>query len=319
MKITSRKSASSKPAARSLVPMLETRRRRDQETKSPSTESSSDSVDNHDLPPNPQYRLKPSSVVHSLYPHDQEQEVEQRRKSIRAQRELQRITDEDEEDPDQYAQDHLGVSMLLQAARFIEDREPQMQIEQERTTQLDGPTANTHTPSSEITGSDEREGLEDTSGFDHLSNTPQQTKMPAATTTPTSSWLGRMQHGRRSERLAIMNLRTRRYPQPKPSRGDARRSKTEQPTAAAAAAAAAATENTNTPEATVRQRIKAIEERAAAASRGKLKRDWDPLVKSYIQEQQAKRRNTMRWLVEQERSEEECYDKGVEGGFWGGE
>jgi hypothetical protein len=267
------------------------------------------------LPPNPQYRLETSSVVHSLFPHDQEQEAEQRRKNIWAQRELQHITDEDEEDPDPYAQDRLGMSMLLQAAKFIEDREPQGQVEQERTTQLDGPTANTPTPSSEITGSDEREGLEDTSGFDHLSNIPPQTEMPAAATTTTttiSSWLGRLQHGRRSERLVIMNLRTRRYPQPKPSRGDARRSKTEQPTAAAAAAA---TENTKTPEETVRQRIKAIEERAAAASRGKMKRDWDPLVKSYIQEQQAKRRKTMRWLVEQE-SSEEGYDKGVEGGFW---
>lgn len=331
------------------------------ETDSSAEESSSSTILEDDRSSHSKQREEPNI----LYPYPPtsrtpifQLQASQNRSRLQAHRELQYITEEapaSVPDPsgDPYAQDALGIAMLLEAARVIEDRE-RAQALAERDQQLDGSAfERSHTRS----GVHDSEGrFHDTSDFDCLSNTTTRLrgKTPTVSSrqgTPSLLQDPRNYERRRSGRLAsakptpkptlpatttmrrsIRELSQRsnsEQPKPKPKskpKPSSKSNPTPQPNPCPAAEPATATASPNDSDdfkIILRHRIQAIEDKNAATARGKLKRlvDWDPVVREYLVEQQAKRRKTMQWLAEQEESEGseeegEAYDPGVEGGVW---
>jgi hypothetical protein len=316
-----------------------TQRSEDHDTESAANESSFSTTLEDNLSSRFEATNK-TSVLHQYSPTlataniDRDALQDQRR--AQAQQELQYITEEyPDPDPDPYAQDARGISMLLQAARLIEDRE-RAGFLGERYQQMDGPAAGESPVKSGDEESEDR--FKDTSEVHFFSTTTPRRRSKRPNTSSRLEGLSilhdpRNYERRRSGRLASVkpavetNLSSTRTTwrsnqeqakpstneQPKPEPEPKPRSKLPTPAATAAAGPHSA-------DATLRQRVKAIEDRAAGNSRGKLKRpaDWPPAVREYIREQQAKRRKLTEWQQGKERTQdmEEGYDRGVEGGRW---
>ena len=319
MKISARRSKSRENTARHSATMLQNQRNRDPESESPPNESSTGTTKESE---HFGYSMQTQHIAlaHPYYPRREDSKsakvAEQKKQSsIDAQRELQHTTG------DPYARDAIGLDLLLQAAKVIEDRERAKQI-QEQNMQLDVPVAGMpETASDHSDDNDER--FKDASEFDWLSNTPPAVEIP----TNTSSMLSRPRtlspkprshKHRRSVRLPSTNP-TNQELRPRPTiHRPAKRAQSAQvqDTLSSSATTSSVSSSSRRQNAIVQERIQAINDKAAANSQGTAKPNWDPLVKSYIEEQQAKKRKTMEWLAQQESSEEEGYDEGVEGGFW---
>lgn len=319
MKITARRSKFSKHTADSSGGMPQPQRDSDPEAESTCNDSSLESIDQDDERRNPEKNSKyglPESVAPHPEPANSAQEASQKRKKIEAQRELQHMTEEGEEQEDPYAQDALGIGMLLQAAKVIDDQERAEEMQKKGTTQLDGSGSDVpRAPSDQSHDDDER--FKDDSETNWLSNRPPPPRVEIPTTPPVRTRPAtlapsppRGHKRRRSERLAPTD--------PGLHHRATKRTKSEQPTSNLHTHATTPEPTTKTPiqDATVRQRVKAIADKTALLSRGKGRPTWNPLVKSYLEEQQAKREKTMEWLAQQESSDEEGLDRGVEGGIW---
>jgi len=331
------------------VGSLDSRHEMDSTTgsSSSSNESSSDSIKEEDHPKYP--HQTPDSGIPDRrssppYSPNAVQKAEQNRHRSSAQRELRHVREEEaqeeveEEDP--YAKDANGISLLLQAARMIEDRDRARIQERERNTQFDGSTAADMAgvlPELSDDGEDER--FKDYSEFDWLSNTPPGVEKQTTSSRPsqppaklepeprghTRRWNERRVSGSAS---ASASAFTSTHPNPTLYHLPPTHQRSPKPTQtspqlahpSANPSASVMCHPNPGADIIVRQRIKAINDRASAASKGKLKRNWNPLVKEYIEDQRVKRRKTMEWLAQQGREGGAEKGEGIEavinGGLW---
>jgi hypothetical protein len=253
-----------------------------------------------------------------------------------AQRELQHMSEEVAQDAQEnpFAQDILGIDMLLQAAKLIEDRERGQQMQQEsvpeRDSSMQSDASNSAGPGSQSHHSNGNESrFQDASEVSKLDNKRPPPPPGFVLTIPDSAEAVPLpasppleRKRRRSERVATLNPI---YYRP------SKRAKTEQAKSTSKVSSRTVTSNpatgpntgtdtnlhTPAQNAIVRARIKAIRDHSTALARGRSRPlKWSPLVKSYLEEQRIRHEKTMRWLEAQDSSEEEGYDHGVEGGVW---
>ncbi|ERF77053.1 hypothetical protein EPUS_07959 [Endocarpon pusillum Z07020] len=305
--------------------------------------------------------------------------VERSQQRAQAQQELQHMEALGAGQEDPYAQDALGIGMLLQAAKVIDDRERAQELQTGDLTQLDGSSdSDVHNaPSEQPDDNDSR--FKDASELDWLSSTRRTPRAdmliasPSIRGRPATSNLHspnepHRHKRRRSERLTSasspMDLNPQ-SPSPFPERAS-KRARSEQPTSTSrsrsksthmstttATAKPITAESSTAPDPSanstthqdmiIRERIKAIYDKATAMSKGTWKPNFPPLVREYIEEQRLRKEKTMLWLERQEQGQpdevageeeeeegeededeepedegdrDEEYDEGVEGGYW---
>jgi hypothetical protein len=279
-------------------------------------------------------------VQEPISPHlirrSRDQNAKEQQSNTTAQRELQYITQQGEQE-NPFAQDILGLGMLLQAAKVIEDRERGQQIQQERNMEHDRIM---HPDGSDSDGPDSQShhSNDNEPRFQDASQTSKRNKrlpppppgfvltIPGSTeAVPLPASSPQELKRRRSERVAT--LKPIYYRPSKRAKTEQNKSKSTSkmtPTDTSNTTAGHSTStnpnlNRDTPaqRAIVRARIKASRDHIAALARGKSRPPkWSPLVKSYLEEQRVRQEKTRKWLEAQESSEEEGYDHGVEGGVW---
>ena len=258
--------------------------------------------------------------------------VERSQERTRAQQELQHMGEVIGGREDPYAQDALGIGMLLQAAKVVDDRERAQELQTENPTQLDGSSDSDAHDALSDQPDDNDSRFKDASELDWLSTTRRTpradmlTASPSMRSRPAPSTLHSPNepHGhkrRRSERListsSPMDLNPQ-SPSPSPERAS-KRARSEQPTSRSRSESTHTLTTmpqppTNTlPESLISsttpqdmifgQRIKAIRDKATAMSKGTWKPSFPWLVREYIEEQRLRKEKTMLWLKRQEQGQ----------------
>ncbi len=258
--------------------------------------------------------------------------VEQSPERARAQQELQYMGDTSGGQDDPYAQDALGIGMLLQAAKVIEDRERAQETQTQIPPQVDGSSEPDVQQPASYQSDDDYPRFQDTSELDRLSNThrtpradmlidAQSMRSGPATSTlrPRNEPHGHKR--RRSERLVstLSPMDLTLQPPSAPLERATKRARSEQPSSTSTHILTTApkpitAESSTTPEPSVtsntrqdmivRRRIKAIRDKASAMSKGTWKPNFPPVVKEYIEEQRLRKEKTLLWLERQEKGEE---------------
>lgn len=332
MKITARKSKSHQHARHFDGDSFKAQGNRDLVTELSSDESSLKTIDRDK-------GIQPESatftfiigmpVPHSLHTVDlnNTHTAELSQRTTRAQQELQYVAGRDEES-ERFVRDGHGINLLLQAAKVIDDRERAQMHQEARRIQVDASSDDDMEQSPGRSDHDEDARFNDDSEFHWLSNTPPpqppEAQMPSTSprTRPISPTFPAPSHKRRrSERLAsattanLAPTSSQPFPSTPPSRLARGAQSEPKHTSSTTHSAKPSTSSPNRP--TPQRRIQPTTSTSAGPSTNKRKRPkWPASIRSYVEEQQAKRQKTLEWLEAQEGSEEEeeKYDEGVMGG-----